>query len=145
MTIEIPKEARQEAIASMQQPAAAAVIYAKDLARVSRFYAGVAGLRTLQQEAGFAVMETAGFQLTVVAIPPRIAEQIEITAPPARREDTALKLAFFVPGIAAARACAADLGGIVDGPEREWTMHGWRHCDGHDPEGNVFQLREPMR
>lgn len=129
----------------MQQAAAAAVVYAKDLQRVSRFYAGVAGLRTVQQEAGFAVLETAGFQLTVVAIPPHIAEHIEIASPPARREDTPLKLAFFVPGIAAARSQAAGLGGVVDGPEREWTMHGWRHCDGHDPEGNVFQLRESVR
>lgn len=126
------------------QPAAAAVVYAKDLQRVSRFYAGVTGLRAVQQEAGFVVLETPGFQLTLVAIPTRVAERIEIASPPLRREDGALKLAFFVPSIAAMRPLAANLGGIVDGPEREWEMQGWRHCDGHDPEGNVFQLREAV-
>jgi predicted enzyme related to lactoylglutathione lyase len=144
MTIETPNEACQEVTAS-RQPAAAAVIYAKDLARVSRFYAGVAGLRAVQQEAGFVVLETPGFQLTLVAIPAHIADHIAIASPPLRREDTALKLAFYVPGIAAARSLAAEFGGTVDGPGREWEMQGWRHCDGHDPEGNVIQLREAVR
>jgi len=27
--------------------------------------------------------------------------------------------------------------------EREWTYRGRRVCDGHDPEGNVFQAAEP--
>ena len=42
-----------------------------------------------------------------------------------------------------ARAAAASLGGIVDGVEREWDWRGATVVDGHDPEGNVFQLRAP--
>ena len=42
-----------------------------------------------------------------------------------------------------AGALADGLGGLVDPPEREWTAGGLRACDGHDPEGNVLQLREP--
>jgi hypothetical protein len=27
-------------------------------------------------------------------------------------------------------------------PDAEWLFEGSRVCDGHDPEGNVFQLRQ---
>ena len=37
-------------------------------------------------------------------------------------------------------AIAAELGGAVN--EREWEFEGAKVCDGHDPEGNVFQLRQ---
>jgi len=26
--------------------------------------------------------------------------------------------------------------------EREWELRGANVCDGHDPEGNIFQLRQ---
>jgi predicted enzyme related to lactoylglutathione lyase len=76
--------------------------------------------------------------------PARIAEQIQIASPPVRREDTAVKLWFAVPSLAAARSLVARLGGELNGPEREWQFEGDRVCDGHDPEGNVFQLREEL-
>jgi hypothetical protein len=28
--------------------------------------------------------------------------------------------------------------------EREWEFEGAKVCDGHDPEGNVFQLRQAV-
>lgn len=36
------------------------------------------------------------------------------------------------------------LAGVVDPPERAWTFGGYLRCDGHDPEGNPFQLREAV-
>jgi hypothetical protein len=54
-----------------------------------------------------------------------------------------VKLAFPVASIAQARAAAAGLGGQVDPLEREWRFGANKVCDGHDPEGNVLQLREP--
>jgi hypothetical protein len=28
--------------------------------------------------------------------------------------------------------------------EREWEFEGAKVCDGHDPEGNVFQIRQAV-
>ncbi len=58
------------------------------------------------------------------------------------REDTPLKLCLPVPSIAPGRALASSLGGQLNPPAKEWAARGFRACDGTDPEGNVFQLRE---
>ena len=122
----------------------AAALYAVDVPRVARFYEAVAGLAVTETQAGYIVVESIDFELAIVEIPPLLATEIEVLSPPVRREDTPMKLAFFVPSIAEARASAATLGGIVDPVEREWEFRGHRICDGYDPEGNVFQLREPV-
>jgi predicted enzyme related to lactoylglutathione lyase len=123
---------------------AGAVLYAKDLARVSRFYAQVAGMRVVEEEAGHVVLESACFQLVVVAAPAAIANSIVIEAPPKRREATPIKLIFSVDSFEDARMVAHALGGELNGPEREWESRGARVCDGCDPEGNVIQLRAPL-
>lgn len=119
-----------------------AVLYAKDLDRVCAFYAAVTDLSVVAVEPDHVVLEGGGFQLVVVAIPARIAAQIEIATPPLRREDTPIKLVFVVHSIAAARSVAPVHGGELNPPDAEWDLHGGRVCDGHDPEGNVIQLRE---
>jgi predicted enzyme related to lactoylglutathione lyase len=67
---------------------------------------------------------------------------MEITKPAVRRSGTPIKLFFPVAVIAKARTAAISLGGMVDPADCEWTGDGFRACDGQDPEGNVFQLRE---
>ncbi len=124
---------------------AAAVLYAKNIDPVSAFYEQVAGLETTESTASFKVLESATFELTVVAIPQAIAAAIAITTPPARREDTPIKLVFFVASIAIARATAARCGGELNAAEREWQFRDFTVCDGHDPEGNVLQVREQTR
>ena len=121
---------------------AGAVIYAKDLARLSAFYTQVTALPVVHSDADYAVLQSPTFQLVVHAIPAPIAATIEIADPPVRREDAAVKLMFLVPSIADARAQAARLGGELNPPGREWQFGSYRVCDGHDTEGNVFQLRE---
>jgi predicted enzyme related to lactoylglutathione lyase len=121
---------------------AGAAIYAKDILRVSRFYEQVTGLAISHEESGYIVLGSNAFQLVVVSIPPHIAGQIHIASPPERREDSAIKLVFIVPSIASARAVASELGGVIDGADREWKFQNAVVCDGHDPEGNVLQLRE---
>jgi predicted enzyme related to lactoylglutathione lyase len=121
---------------------AGAVVYAKDLPRVTAFYAQVLGLEITASEHDHVVLESQGFQLVVHAIPADIGESIEMGTPPLRREDAAVKLVFPVPSIGRARALAALHGGELDPAEREWQFQGQRICDGHDPEGNVIQLRE---
>lgn len=77
-----------------------------------------------------------------LAIPPHRAADVVVAEPPLRREDTAIKLVFFVPSIAEARATAAMNGGALNPPEREWRFQHHLVCDGIDPEGNVIQLRQ---
>src|SRR5262245_27874870 len=107
---------------------AGAVLYAKDIHRVSRFYSELVGLRIVQQQTRSVILESSSFQLVIVAPSPAIAAQITISLPPVRREDTALKLCFAVPDIAAAREAATRLGGELNGPEREWEFQGQRVC-----------------
>jgi len=127
------------------QPNAGAVVYAKDLARVSAFYAGVLGCRVAHSEVDHVVLESPAFQLVIVAIPAHIAGSIDVAEPPIRRSDTPIKLVFPVASIDTARLAAASRGGELDPPEREWRFQGFRVCDGHDPEGNVVQFRARAR
>ncbi|HUD40546.1 MAG TPA: VOC family protein [Dokdonella sp.] len=117
-------------------------VYAKDVERLARFYAALLGLRRVHDAAELAVLGGASIQLIVHAIPPAIAATIRIDSPPKRREDTALKFFFTVPSLAEARRSAAALGGEV--LAEVWDGPGFRVCNAVDPEGNVFQLREPM-
>lgn len=127
----------------MPQPLlAGAVVYALDIARVSSFYAGLTGLPAVVSEPEHVVLAEHGFELTIVLIRPEFAEGITIETPPVRRTETPVKLVFAVPSIEAARQAAKGLGGDVEGVEHEWSLHDYIACDGHDPEGNIFQLRQ---
>lgn len=116
-------------------------IYALDAGRLADFYEAVAGMRLLHATDDLIVIESPDIQLLVHAIPPHIASTITITVPPQRREDTALKFFFTVPSIDAARATAQRLGGDVF--TENWRGPGFIVCNAMDPEGNVFQVREP--
>jgi hypothetical protein len=78
----------------------------------------------------------------ILAIPESIAASITVATPPARRESTPIKLVFHVGSIDAVRNAATNLGGELNGLEREWFFQDTKVCDGHDPEGNVVQFRE---
>lgn len=122
---------------------AGAVIFAKDLHRVATFYEKLLGLTAAHSDSGHIVLASAQCELVIHAIPKAIADSFEISVPPERRSEAAIKLYFPVASIAEARAKAAALGGELNPPKREWEARGFRACDGHDPEGNVLQLREP--
>ena len=119
-----------------------AVLYAKDLDRLVEFYSSVAGIQPQAMEKGFAILGSRPSQFVILRIPRRIADTIDIETPPELREDTALKLVFGVEDIAHARERAAALDGAMNAVEREWEFEGAEVCDGHDPEGNIFQLRQ---
>ncbi len=121
---------------------AGAIVYAKDIARLARFYAAVADLEIVHEVADHVVLESESYELVVVAIPAASAVRIVISTPPARRENTAFKLSFAVDSLAEARAAATAAGGELDPPEKEWDFQGLRVCDGCDPEGNLIQVRE---
>jgi len=115
-------------------------IYAKDLSRLSEFYASVLGLSRSHSEPDLVVLRSPDIQLTLHAIPDHIAASISISTPPQRREDAALKFFFTVPSIATASQVASALGGEFL-PE-QWQGQGFRVCNAVDPEGNIFQVRE---
>ena len=126
----------------MAGPARAGLfIYANDMQRVAAFYVAVAGMSRLHEAEDLVVLQSPDIQLLVHRIPPAIAAGITITSPPQKREDTALKFFFTVASLAAARRMAARLGGEVF--SENWQGPGFVVCNAMDPEGNVFQVREP--
>lgn len=126
----------------LSTPKPGAVVFVKSLERVARFYEKLLSLSVIEAESGHVVLESEAIQLVVHAIPAHIVESINISEPPEVREEAPIKLFFPVVSIAQARASAPALGGQVGPVEREWEFRGIRACDGYDPEGNVFQLRQ---
>lgn len=115
-------------------------IYAIDPNRIALFYEAVAEMVRLHETPELIVLESPDIQLLVHRIPQNIAAAITITAPPERRENTALKFFFTVPSISLARDIAAEHGGVVF--SENWSGPGFIVCNAMDPEGNVFQVRE---
>jgi predicted enzyme related to lactoylglutathione lyase len=125
-------------------PSSGAVVFAKDIQRLAAFYEGLCGLAVVHAEGDHIVLESGAVQIVVHAIPQRIARAITLTQPPVVREETPIKLFFAVPDLAQARLRAVALGGRIAPAAREWQARGCRACDGHDPEGNVIQLRQRL-
>jgi len=123
-------------------PKPSVVVFVADVRRMSTFYRELASMSVLIEDDGYAVMEVEGLQLVVHALSgepqvrPDAAGQVPV------REDSYVKLCLPVKSISAARAIAAANGGAIKSPEHEWEARGFRACDGHDPEGNVIQVRE---
>lgn len=115
-------------------------IYAKDLERLADFYARVLGMTCVAQSPDLRVLDSPDMQLVLHEIPRFIAKQIEITVPPVKREDTALKFFFTVPSLAAAQTAMSAMGGDLFG--ETFDGPGFRARNACDPEGNIFQLRE---
>ncbi len=125
-------------------PKPSAVVFAKNLAKMVRFYREMFSMAVVHEDRDHVVLDTDGFQVVIHGIPEAIAHQIELTEPPAVRENVAIKLCLPVLSIAAAREQAVSLGGRVGPSDREWEARGFRACDGVDPEGNVMQVREGL-
>lgn len=122
-----------------------ATVYAQDLQRLAGFYERLLSLARLEAQGSFVLLADAAgtLELVIVQVPEPMAAQIDITAPPQVREDTPIKLSFAVPAIEALRERIAAAGGQLKPADAGWAWRGARHLDGVDPEGNVFQLREP--
>jgi catechol 2,3-dioxygenase-like lactoylglutathione lyase family enzyme len=115
------------------------ILFAKDVARMKRFYAGALGLRPLDEPAtdDWVRLDAGGCVLALHGIPPHVAAHVAVGDPPAAREDTPMKLAFHVDDVDAARASLVAAGATMREPKRFGEV---ALCDGLDPEGNVFQI-----
>ncbi|MBN8489016.1 MAG: glyoxalase/bleomycin resistance/dioxygenase family protein [Burkholderiales bacterium] len=128
----------------MPGPARAGLfIYAVDAPRLAAFYEAVAGMRQLHQADGLWVLESPDIQLLVHAIPAPIAAQITLTTPPQRREDATLKFFFSVDNLDLTGVQIQRLGGALF--SERWPGPGFTIANAMDTEGNVFQLRAPMK
>jgi len=122
----------------------AAVMYAKDLERIVVFYTAL-GLKVDESQPGdYAVLTGPELELSIVQIPQDIASKIEISSPPQARERTPIKLAFIVHSIDETLEATRLLGGRVKDGSKRWQFRGHAIQDAIDPEGNVYQLREPL-
>ena len=119
---------------------AGALIYAKDLQRLSGFYQQLLGMTLRHADAEHHVIDSADMQLIIHAIPPHIADTFSHSSPPKPREEQAIKLFFTVPSLSVAARVAGSLGGGVFGPE--YSGPGFKVRNGYDSEGNIFQVRE---
>jgi predicted enzyme related to lactoylglutathione lyase len=119
---------------------AGVLIYAKHLERVSTFYERVLGASVLAADAEHRVLDGADTQLIIHAIPPEYAASIEISTPPAVRDEQAIKPFFTVPDLAEAERVAVECGGLVWGPP--WPGPGMVVRNVCDPEGNLVHLRQ---
>ena len=125
----------------MKNIQAGAVLYAKNFSNLADFYQQVVTLEITARDENFVVLESETFQLTLLQIPDSIATSLKITEPPIPRENTAIKLVFYIESIENARQIVEKLGGELQHKDKEWEFDGCLVIDGHDPEGNVFQLR----
>jgi len=120
------------------KPKPSVVVFVADVRKVSTFYREVASMDVLIDEEDYSVMEVEGLQLVIH----RLRGEPAINPGAIKvREDSYVKLCLPVASIAAARSLAAANGGEIKS-QHEWEARGFRACDGHDPEGNVIQVRE---
>ncbi len=127
----------------MSGPARAGVlIYARDIERLAAFYETVAGMARMHATDELIVLQSPDLQLLVHRIPAHIAKGIVVASPPVRREDCAIKFFFTVASMAQAKANVSRLGGTVFA--EQWEGPGFVVNNACDPEGNVFQARQPV-
>lgn len=126
-------------------PLPAVVLFVADVQRLADFYCKLAEFAVVHQDADHAVLERDGFQLVLHALRGEPAPALLPDGMPALREDSYTKLCLPVTTIAKARSQAAALGGFIKPDTHTWQARDFRACDGHDPEGNVLQVREPLR
>ncbi len=124
------------------RPKPSVVVFAKDVAGLATFYKQVISMAEIAGDEDHVVLEADGLQLVIHGFPKQIANSIQISVPPEIREDSYIKVCFPVEAIELARSKAKELGGLIGAKNKEWAARGFRACDGHDPEGNVFQVRE---
>ncbi len=118
------------------------VVFAKNKKRVSTFYQRALGLKAVERAPGYDVLQNRDIEIVVHAIPRAFAADIVITKPPALREDSAFKPAFFVADLNAVWEAARATGGSLKPLEAAWVMRGVTVLDGCDPEGNVVQFKQ---
>lgn len=125
----------------MITPKPSVVIFVADVQRVAEFYRELASMTIEVEDSAHVVLDIEGFQLVIHLLHGEPAV-VDVAKAVHAREDSYLKVCLPVASIDAARVTAAAKGGAIKSRDHEWTARGFRACDGHDPEGNIIQVRE---
>jgi len=125
--------------------AASAVLYVKDLRSMRAFYESCFAMSARHTDERACVLGSCDWELSLVRVPEHLAAAIVIAAPPVRREQTPIKLAFDVADLDQVGSLVVAAGGQLDPADAIWEFRGRLHRDCLDPEGNVLQLRQPSR
>ena len=114
---------------------AGAMLFVKDLPRMTGFYSDVLGLRPITETRLPDWVEFHGAeQFSLHAIPVAFAAGISIDSPPKPRDQDATKLTFVVADVEATLAA-------IEGMGLPLLKRPWGGVEAVDPEGNVFALR----
>ena len=119
-----------------------AVLFAKNLEKVARFYSEALELTRVSEDASYVLLKQGGFELIIHQIPKPVADGIEISEPPLRREVGALRLDYPIRDVKVGRTLAKSLGGAIDESPPPWADNGTNFYLGFDPEGNVFGVSQ---
>jgi len=125
-----------------QIPLQGLVIFAKNKDQVSAFYKQALELEAQESEKTHDLLVGHGHEVVVHAISKAYAASIEISSPPAPREETPLKPTFVVKDLEVVRAAAQKTGGFLKPLKQAWRFRGFIVLDGWDPEGNVVQFKQ---
>ncbi|MBI1325691.1 hypothetical protein GC170_21205 [bacterium] len=123
-------------------PKPSVVLFACDVARVSVFYRELAAMQVAFADDDHVVLSVAGFELVVHRLFGEPEPSQDTSGVVTAREDSYSKLCLPVSDLEEARTTAARLGGSIKPQSFEWSARGFRACDGHDPEGNIIQVRQ---
>lgn len=123
-------------------PTPTVVLFVADVPRMAHFYQAVASMTLVSQDVSHAILELAGLELVIHALRGTPKALVGDDGSVRVREDAYVKVCLPVMSLATARSKAAELGGMLQPSAKEWQARGFRACDGHDPEGNVWQARE---
>lgn len=118
------------------------VLFAKNLNRIATFYSEALDMHRGESDEHHAVLKKSDFELVIHQIPSHIADEIEISVPPVRREGGAVRLEYPVVNIENSRIAAKSLGGDIDDTSPSWAERGTNFYLGYDPEGNVFGVSQ---
>ena len=110
-----------------------AMLFVKDLSRMTSFYADVLGMTPNEETRQDNWVEFKESQFSLHAIPAPVAAGIQIESPPKPREQTAAKLTFEVPDVDATLKRIEAIGLPL-------LRRPWGGIEAVDPEGNVFAL-----
>lgn len=124
------------------KPQQGLVLFAKNKKRVSTFYQETLGLRAVESEPSYDLLQGDGYEIVVHAIPRKIAASITIARPPIPRIQGAFKPTFVVRSLAAVRAATERTGGSLKAEADAWHFRRSTVLDGCDPEGNLVQFKQ---
>jgi predicted enzyme related to lactoylglutathione lyase len=115
------------------------VVFSVNVRRLAVFYETVLGVDRLDESSGDIRLMNERDEVLIHSIPEKIAKDIEITSPPAPRENSPVKPVFDVVSLERALGNVEATGGVITG--RGFSLDGLTRRDVLDPDGNVIQLR----